>query len=747
MMQRFTVISLLTVALSAFFGWSVPPTLAVEPVAPGTKRALLIGINKYQALPTLNGSLNDIETMRHVLTTRWGFQPQHIAMLTDQAATRAGILAALERLVKEAGPPDVVYLHYSGHGSQVEDFNGDETDDHLDETLVPHDGRTPNVPDITDDELDAIFARLRARSVLIVLDSCHSGTATRSLDIRTRSVPQDTRLDLYRPSAVQSRQVVPLMASRYVLMTGAAANQEALDGPVGGRYHGFFSYSLAKSIGTAGPNASPRQVFTGVEQEMRRIQAHFGRKSMPEPQLEAPPSLLDAPILPAATEAQQARLPWLEVRPRSGGEWRLVDGASLEASPGSTWAVYPPSENLFVPGKSLGLLTVTQLDGNDAIAKPQDTAFRIPPGARAVAFLPPAPPEQTPIRLLDVPKDKRSNIEDVLRRYGRDVQIVEAGEPAQFLVGLKGNQLQLYSADGLQIVGSFAMESAQWGAGLALVLSRSANASELLTLENPSSQIKLNVRIAGASHRQTRGIAVVADTQPAQYRIRRDGEPRQTGNSLQLEIQATADSYLTIVDVDSEGHLNLLFPTEHQRPSFYPEGRVRADEWVTIPDSLQSGNHAGFHWDYAPPAGIDTVRIFASTDLETARAIRDRVRAVPQTGPQATAMVMTRSVVASSVGDLRRDLSKIATRGLSSIYDTTPAALTTPTVSVPSAQPAAPPAPPSAASSPVPPAAGIPSQPAPVPPQPPTTVPAALTVSSATAADWTAASLTIEVAP
>ena len=140
---------------------------AADSPHPPIKRALLIGINRYQALPSLNGSLNDIETMRQVLTTRWGFHPNHITMLTDQAATRAGMLAAFEKLAKETGPEDVVYVHYSGHGSQVEDFSGDETDDHLDETLVPHDGRTANVPDITDDELDEIFSRMRARSVLL----------------------------------------------------------------------------------------------------------------------------------------------------------------------------------------------------------------------------------------------------------------------------------------------------------------------------------------------------------------------------------------------------------------------------------------------------------------------------------------------------------------------------------------------------------------------------------------------------
>jgi hypothetical protein len=294
----------------------------------GVKRALLIGINKYKHVPKLQGSLNDIETMRQILITRWGFDDSRITMVTDEAATRAGMLAALEQLVKETGPNDTVYVHYSGHGSQVEDLNGDEPDDHLDETLVPQDGRSADVRDITDDELDAIFARMRAKTAMIVLDSCHSGTATRSLDIRTRSIPRDTRVDIYRKAEdakPKTRAIVPVMTSRYVVMTGAASHQEALDGPVDGRYHGFFTYSLSKSLSQAQAGATPRDVFSGVERELKRIQAHFGRSSMPEPQLEAPPNLIEAALLGAPLTGNPsagqlpARLPWLEVQPRRPG--------------------------------------------------------------------------------------------------------------------------------------------------------------------------------------------------------------------------------------------------------------------------------------------------------------------------------------------------------------------------------------------------------------------------------------------
>jgi hypothetical protein len=83
------------------------------------KRALLIGIGKYEVLPRLPGSKNDIDLVHQVLVSRYGFSDDHVDEVRDEAATRAGVLSALNKIVKEAGPKDVVYIHYSGHGSQV----------------------------------------------------------------------------------------------------------------------------------------------------------------------------------------------------------------------------------------------------------------------------------------------------------------------------------------------------------------------------------------------------------------------------------------------------------------------------------------------------------------------------------------------------------------------------------------------------------------------------------------------------
>jgi hypothetical protein len=620
----------------------------------------------------------------------------------------------------------------------VEDLNGDEKDDGLDETIVPQDGRAGDVRDITDDELDAVFARLRAKNAFIVLDSCHSGTATRSLDIRTRSIPQDNRVDIYRKAeqaSIKTRAVVPVVTSRYVVMTGAASHQEALDGPVDGRYHGFFTFALARSLSSSGAGATPREIFGGVERELKRIQAHFGRSSMPEPQLEAPPELLEKTLFggtSAASPSQNSRLPWLEVQPGVGGQVTLVSGVLLGAGPGSMWTLYPPGEITFQPGRALAVATVTQTSGKDSIAKLQKTESTIPKGARAVALLPAASGEKIPIRILDVPEDRRKHIEEILKKNITEIELVGQDKTARFLVDVKGTELRLLAADGLEVVASFSTDDDQWGAGLALVVSRSANASELLTLDNPSSQLKVNVRVVNAAAPKvsvgTRGIAVVAgNTKAAQYRIRRPKEARSEKNSLQLEISVSADSYLTIVDVDSEGGVNLLFPNNYQERSFVTDGFVHAGETILIPDSLKSGNRAGFYWDYTPPKGTDTVRVFTSTDVQTAQMLRQRVQSLQATASQSSGGGVKTRGVAASIGTIRQDFAKIATRGIVTVYDPTSHVPGSPIVEQPESS-----------------SSVMPASPAPVPELPP--VPSSeAAVPTSPAADWAATSVTILV--
>lgn len=625
----------------------------------GTRRALLIGVNDYRAVPALQGSINDIETMREILVTRWGFAPANIRVVRDAQATRVGILSALQQFVAQSQLGDTVYFHYSGHGSQVQDLNGDEQDG-LDETIVPQDGRSDGVPDITDDELDAIFARLQVRTALIVLDSCHSGTATRAIDIRTRSVPRDTRTELYRSTAVAARAIVPRMQTRFVVMSGAADNQEALDGPIQGRYHGFFTYALSKSLASSPAAASTRYVFSGVERELRRIQSQFGRASMPEPQLEAPPALLDQPLLAsiATPGNQETRLASLQVQPAGPGRVTLLNGAVLGAAIGSAWAIYPPGETTFAPGRAFAVASVTQMVGRDASAIVQSNTT-IPLGARAVLSLSAPVVQRIGVRVSRSALQWRREIENLLTRTVPGAQIVADNEVARYLIDADGASLKLLTADGLQVLSSFDLAA---GATDALrLMSQAKYAADLLSIDNPAARLRIDARVVGASQAMTRDIVLVADTNPAQLHVRRPGEPRSPQNSLQIELVANMHAYITIVDVGPDGAVNLLFPNDYQMPTFQPQGLVRPHEVITVPDSLAAGNRAGFYWDYSPPAGMDTVRIFASTDPGTANAIRQRIRSM-QGAPMQTRAVQAED--AQTFGGLRADLQQTATRGI-----------------------------------------------------------------------------------
>jgi hypothetical protein len=142
-----------------------------------TKRALLIGIN-YTANPSaqLSGCINDIVNVRNTLIDAYGYQNANIFMLRDddnsRLPTRKNILYSLNQLINASNANDLLWIHYSGHGTKIRDTNGDEIDS-LDECIVPCNYNTDGI--ISDDELFSIIKNAKCR-LIMCFDSCHSGT-------------------------------------------------------------------------------------------------------------------------------------------------------------------------------------------------------------------------------------------------------------------------------------------------------------------------------------------------------------------------------------------------------------------------------------------------------------------------------------------------------------------------------------------------------------------------------------------
>jgi len=603
----------------------------------GARRALLIGIGQYKSdrLGALYGATNDIDVLSRVLAQHYGFKRENMVFLRDEKATRAAILRELERLVKVTGKNDVVYVHFSGHGSFRNDEDGDEgDDDDHDETLLPYDGRTKGVPDIVDDELGNIFGRLRTDNAVLVFDCCHSGTVTRSPTLVARMVPPDDRDELYKRKLV-ARSVLPVLAQRFVVFSGAQPHESALDGLCGRRFHGLFSYSLARSLvaaARADEVPSPMSILKGAEAELERLKVTFGRPFLPEPHLEVEnEKRLKQPLFPPVPGGATGT-PWLEVRHMADAPTVRLDGADVSSAPvGSVWGIYGADTTKFIFGRATARATVTGHAKGHAVATLDPADAKIPKQARAVALMTARGESRVAIRFGAAPEADRKALAAELERESI-VRFARKGEFARFVIAREPDGWAVFGAAGTEkIVSIRATDASRAARQLARVLARWQTAHELVSIENEAARMRLELRLVGEpapavrKGLQSRSVGVTASSADVARRFHQAGQERTPQNHLVLELRASRDCYLTIVDVDGEGNVNVLFPNNYQNRDFLPDGLIRGGQHARIPDSLATGNRAGFVWDLRPPGGLDTIRAFATTDLDTARAIRKHV--------------------------------------------------------------------------------------------------------------------------
>ena len=204
-----------------------------------------------------NGQLQaceaDARDMRDIADAR-GFSPT--VLLTEEATAQA-VIDALNSAAAELDAGDTLLLTYSGHGGQVPDMHGgDEGADAKDETWVLYDRM------LVDDELYALWAAFkRGVRILVLSDSCHSGTvsrnamealvaapATRAMvgaeTPRFRDLPRDVEAATYREhkalydgiQRAHARGDQAKVAASIILISGCQDNQLSQDGDRNGLF-------------------------------------------------------------------------------------------------------------------------------------------------------------------------------------------------------------------------------------------------------------------------------------------------------------------------------------------------------------------------------------------------------------------------------------------------------------------------------------------------------------------------------
>jgi hypothetical protein len=271
---------------TALLGTAGPYHQALAKPAP-RKLALLIGINAYpdRALDpsmaqdvALKGCLSDVELQRQLLVHRFGFDPAAVLTLTNQEATRTGILTAIEEhLVQQAGADDVVLLHFSGYGSQVRVQGGDGATE-LTTAWVPVDSRLPNetspaLTDLLEAEVVARLNRLATPNLTTVIDAGSQDAGyLRWGNSRVRSRPTvPTGIiplgALPHPDGV----ALPLNAPwPGLLLRAADPGHLVLESQWDGFSAGVFTYALTQSLWEAEPSSEPRVLIQRTGHYLQR---------------------------------------------------------------------------------------------------------------------------------------------------------------------------------------------------------------------------------------------------------------------------------------------------------------------------------------------------------------------------------------------------------------------------------------------------------------------------------------------
>jgi hypothetical protein len=259
------------------------------------KIGLIVAIGEY---PKVGGwrnlsSINDIKYVKAALIQN-GFAEKDIDTLINQKATKNGIIKALDDLISRALPGDIVVFHFSGHGQQIYDDNGDESDGY-DEALIPYDAAGSYDPvsykgekHLRDDELGAKLNAIRAKigprgSLVVVVDACHSGTATRGGDnfqyrgkAEAFSIPgykPDVKINFTSNSGAENSFIGSGQSGNMIVFSASSPNQvnyETKDNQNVGV--GSLSYAFARALIDLKPGSTYGYLFEKIRAQ---IQAKF----------------------------------------------------------------------------------------------------------------------------------------------------------------------------------------------------------------------------------------------------------------------------------------------------------------------------------------------------------------------------------------------------------------------------------------------------------------------------------------
>jgi uncharacterized caspase-like protein len=623
----------------------IPKTAAAE------NWALLVGINDYRVINDLRLAEGDATRMKESLIKYAGFKDENTRLLVGKSATKKGIrLAFKEVLIDRVKPGDKALFYFSGHGVQIADKTGQE-EDGKDEMLCAQDSAMHTYTFVRDNELGKWMDQVDTTNKIVILDCCHSGTATRALigfGEQSENIPRvkafypGPNVEIRESTLEEMRQYDPDLTEADLAMltdagsrgadnssgfeaaiSGCRDDQVSMESPsVGG---GVLTNYIIESLRSADSDINSDGIVTVDElweSARRRIQKKGWRQ---EPQFngtkgtpiigETNPVGQDSSSSPPV-ESTTSPIPIPPQNPPS--QVMQVSGQDLQLSIGSDdgvtrGSIYAVSDT---KGNKKATIRITYVEPVSARAQTVDQQTPVQAGDKIelekhyvesedlLLFVENLQADGAQAKALA--KSLRSALVSELGKIG-NLRLIERNEaPDRILAG------QVSVADN----GRFQVR-------LRLINVNIGNSTQDRSLHIGSGQVQAAVKtfladtevqgqkvdglasLIRASY-VLKALAKIENPKPGfQVNVTLDkGDlgKYQIGDTVDISMQPSRDCYVYVLDIGSSGKINLLFPSE-----FEPDNFLRKGQQYTIPSTDEYAIELG------GPPGEERVKVIATT--------------------------------------------------------------------------------------------------------------------------------------
>lgn len=432
-----------------------------------TKRALIIGINKYTYMEDkyqLKGCVNDAKLINSVLIHKFNFAPENVILLLDEAASLAKIHEAMEHIAQTLQSDDIFVFHFSGHGGDCK-VHSEFTDEGTgkDNCILPCDDSEIDengeyiYREVRDQQFSDWLKRLAQKTqyISLIFDACYSGTMTRSNEVSTNvrciesrgrqaqlsTLGTRSNLNLQRSASTVATASEPRGAGgwlsrsdNYTVMSASRDTQKAKEWhfDIGGKSvrHGLLSFFLARNLIRAKPLSTYRDIF---EQVCAGVVSMVTEQN---PQIEG---VIDREVF-GVTDIEP--LDFMPVVKVDNDIITLGGGAAQGVQASAKWQIFPPGTKVAVDDECLALIEIISVDGLYCTAQIIKRFGELVAGARAIEIESAEAVESFKVDISQIPTQYKAKLEAKVKS-SKLLKPVKSSKAAQVIANVCESSQQL----------------------------------------------------------------------------------------------------------------------------------------------------------------------------------------------------------------------------------------------------------------------------------------------------------------